>query len=202
MSDKNQPQTLRIFVSATSDLEAERAIVGKALADLPVQIRAEIRRTPASGAKNDDVYELIANVDRLYFMLGRDITAPAGAEWHMARQLERNILPLYNGSRLSPAAQQFKQNSLATWQEFSNVSHLAALITFDLIKTLNHPQNRYGLTVTESELLRTHGTRLRQKAASEAATIVAEPGGAEGGGVLLDNLRQDPYDAVLIDTDK
>ncbi len=199
MAEKIQPQTLRIFVSATSDLESERAIVGKALADLPVQIRAEIRRTPASGAKNDDVYELISNVDRVYFLLGRDITAPAGAEWHMAMQLERSIMTLYNGASLSPAAQQFKQNSLAQWQEFQSVSQLAAHITFDLIKTLNHPQNRYGLTVTETELLRTHGTRLRQKAAAGAETIVAEPGGAEGGGVLLDNLRQDPIDAVLIE---
>lgn len=199
MAEKIQPQTLRIFVSATSDLEAERAIVGKALADLPVQIRAEIRRTPASGAKNDDVYELISNVDRVYFLLGRDITAPAGAEWHMAMQLERSIMTLYNGAPLSPAAQQFKQNSLARWQEFQNVSQLAAYITFDLIKTLNHPQNRYGLTVTESEMLRTHGDRLRHKAAAEAATIVAEPGGVEGGGILLDNLRQDPLDAVLIE---
>lgn len=199
MVEKIQPQTLRIFVSATNDLESERAIVGKALADLPVQVRAEIRRTPASGAKNDDVYELIANVDRVYFLLGRDITAPAGAEWHMARQLERSIMALYNGARLTPAAQQFKQNSLAQWQEFYNVSQLASHITFDLIKTLNHPQNRYGLTVAESELLRTHADRLRRKAAAEAATIVAEPGGAEGGGVLLDNLRQDPIDAVLIE---
>ena len=201
MSENHQPQTLRIFVSATNDLEAQRAIIGKALADLPVQIRAEIRRTPASGAKNDDVYELIANVDRVYFLLGRDISAPAGAEWHLARDLDRTIVPFYNGARLSPAAQQFKQNSLVQWQEFNSSAHLAALATVDLIKTLDHPQNRYGLTVTEADVLRTHAKRLGQKAASEAASIVAEPGGAEGGGVLLDNLRQDPVDAVLVDPD-
>ncbi|MCB0097003.1 MAG: hypothetical protein KDE46_14845, partial [Caldilineaceae bacterium] len=87
-------ETLRIFVSATSDMEAERAIVGRALAELPVKIRAEIRRTPAAGAKYDDLWELIGNVDRVYFLLGRDITAPAGAEWQLALQLERSLLPL------------------------------------------------------------------------------------------------------------
>lgn len=192
-------ETLRLFVSATNDLEAERAIIGKALADLPTQIRAEIRRTPAVGGKYDDIYELIANVDRFYFLLGRDISAPSGAEWHLAWQLERSVCPLYSGARLSPAAQEFKRNSLVKWTTFSSGGHLAALVTIDLIKLLDHPANRYGLTVTELELLRTRGRALRHRAAAEADNILAEPGGAEGGGVLLDNMRQDPIDAVLID---
>ncbi|MEM7131359.1 MAG: hypothetical protein AAF702_33910 [Chloroflexota bacterium] len=194
-------ETLRIFVSATNDLESERAIIGKALADLPIQIRAEIRRTPASGGRYDDIYELIANVDRHYFLLGRDITAPAGAEWDLAWQLERSVLPLYSGARLSPAAREFKHNSFIKWQEFHSPPHLASIVTLDLIKRLNNAKNRYGLTVVEMETLRVHGERLQKKAAAEANSIVALPGGAEGGGVLLDNLRQDPIDAVLVNPD-
>ncbi|MEZ4677557.1 MAG: hypothetical protein R2932_25410 [Caldilineaceae bacterium] len=38
-------ETLRLFVSATKDLEAERAVIGHAIAQLPIQIGIEIRRT-------------------------------------------------------------------------------------------------------------------------------------------------------------
>jgi len=48
-------EILRLFVSATNDLESERAIVGRILAELPVKIGVEIRRTPASGGKYDDL---------------------------------------------------------------------------------------------------------------------------------------------------
>ena len=43
-------EILRIFVSATSEFESERAVIGRALADLPIEIGAEIRRTPVNGA--------------------------------------------------------------------------------------------------------------------------------------------------------
>ncbi len=72
-------EKLRIFVSATHDLEAARGVIGRAVADLPVEIGVEIRRTPVAGAPYDDIFELVANVDRFYFLLGRDIPAPAGA---------------------------------------------------------------------------------------------------------------------------
>ena len=90
-------ETLRLFISATKDMEHERAVIGQAIAQLPVQIGIEIRRTPAEGAPYEDIYELIANCDRVYFIMGKDITAPAGAEWFLSWKLERSILPLLWG---------------------------------------------------------------------------------------------------------
>ena len=72
-------------------------MIGRAVADLPMQIGVEIRRTPTQGAAYDDIFELIANVDRAYFMLGRDITAPAGTEWYLGWKLERSIMPMVCG---------------------------------------------------------------------------------------------------------
>jgi hypothetical protein len=100
-------ETLRLFVSATKDLEAERAIIGRAVAELPVKIGIEIRRTPATGAAYEDIYELIANCDRVYFLMGRDITAPSGAEWFIAWKLERSVLPLRLAGLPTPAGQDF-----------------------------------------------------------------------------------------------
>ena len=124
-------ELLRLFVSATQDLDAERAAIGRALADLPLQIGMEIRRTPAAGAALETMHELIANVDRFYFLVGQDITAPAGAEWLLAWKLERPVLPL----------------------------------------------------------------RRRQGAAQPAR----DPGGAEGGGVLLDMGHREPLLGVALD---
>lgn len=188
-------EILRLFVSATNDLEAERAVIGRAVADLPVQIRMEIRRTPVSGAKYDDIYELIANVDRLYFLMGADITAPAGAEWHLAWQLERAVLPLKSESRRSPAAREFMRSAPISWQLFRNATELAHLVSLDLVRMLQHPTNRYGLTVAELELLALHSRRMSHTQVEEPR----DPGGAEGGGIILDRGRREPLDGVRLD---
>jgi len=189
------PETLRLFVSATQDLEAERAVVGRAIAQLPVQIGIEIRRTPLSGASYETIYELIGNVDRFYFLMGEDITAPAGAEWFSAWKLERSILPLRRVSRRTPAAQDFMRSARIEWTRFHNGDELARIVALDLIRILNHAKNRYGLTLTELELLDTHRRRIGKATANERP---AEPGGAEGGGVLLDLGHREPITGVAL----
>jgi hypothetical protein len=188
-------EKLRIFVSATKDLDGERAIIGRALAELPVEIGAEIRRTPAEGASYDDIFELIANVDRVYFLMGSDITAPSGAEWQLAWKLERDVLPLRKPARLTPAAQDFVRPPLIEWKWFHTRRELWQIVTQDLVRILNNPKNRYGLSVTELELLALHGKRLRPR---EAAPVRV-PGGAEGGGVLLDSGHEVFDDNLLLE---
>ncbi len=191
-------ETLRLFVSATKDMEHERAMIGRAIAQLPVQIGIEIRRTPAEGAPYEDIYELIANCDRVYFLMGKDITAPAGAEWFSAWKLERSILPLRLASLPTPAGQDFVRLLPHGWQNFRNSQDLARIVALDLIDILNHPTNRYGLNVTELELLQTHRQRLTKLAATQPAAN-AELGGAEGGGVLLDLGHREPLEGVALD---
>lgn len=185
-------EKLRIFVSATRDMENERGVIGKALAELPVQIGAEIRRTPIEGASYDDIFELIANVDRVYFLLGADITAPAGAEWQLAEKLERSLYPLRKATRVTLAAQDFMRlGFFRGWTVFRTPAELERLITLDLVRILNHPKNRYGLNLNELELLNLHGQRIRESMPSAQA---AEPGGAEGGGVLLNAHEEEEED--------
>jgi len=175
-------ETLRIFVSATNDLEAERAVIGQTLAELPVQIGVEIRRSPVTGISYDNLFELVANVDRFYFLLGRDITAPAGAEWLLAIQLERSILPLRLAGSRTAAGQEFLRYWPLGWKTFRSQRHLAQRIGLDLIEILLHPANRYGLSVTEVTALHVY----KKKLSEGLVTTADEPGGAEGGGVLLD----------------
>jgi hypothetical protein len=69
------------------------------------------------------------------------------------------------------------------------------LVTLDLVQILQHPTNRYGLSVTELELLNLHARRLR----ADSPTPLPEPGGAEGGGILLDAGRREPVQGVALD---
>lgn len=184
------PETLRIFVSATNDLEAERAAIGQTLAELPVQVGVEIRRSPATGISYDNLFELIANVDRFYFLLGRDITAPAGAEWQLALQLERSILPLRLAGSRTSAGQEFLHYWPLRWKIFHSRSHAAQLVGLDLIEILLHPTNRYGLSVTEVAALHVH----KKKLSEGLVTEMEEPGGAGGGGVLLGPTHRDEID--------
>lgn len=185
-------EKLRIFVSATKDLEQERALVGRTLAELPVHVGAEIRRTPAEGVDYDTLFELISNVDRIYFLLGRDITAPFGAEWQLAIRLERTIIPYKLDGMRTQAGREFLRIAHAPWKPFQNSRQLGQQIGLDLIDTLLHPENRYGLQLMEVEGLQQSRQKLRRGLESSVSQSqssvrgVGVPGGAEGGGVILD----------------
>lgn len=151
-------ERFRIYVAATADLEAHRSIVSHLLARLPVQMGAEIRRCPPAGASYDDLFELISNVDRFYFLIGRDITAPAGTEWDLAVQLQRTIIPFRQRNPLTPSGFLFITRALLeiplrNWRFFETPLDLARLVAAELIDTLLHPENRYGLTTGEMLLL-------------------------------------------------
>ena len=186
-------EPLRLFVSATRDLEQQRAVIGRALADLPVKVGIEIRRTPLRGASYETIFELIANCDRMYFLLGQDITAPAGTEWDIARQLEIPLLPLRRVVTMTPAAQTFLHLAGMNWRSFSSDEELARIVVLDVIDLLLHPENRYGLTVGEIERLRAY-----RRTFSPERVTQGEPGGAEGGGVLLDDVRREPLEGKLL----
>jgi hypothetical protein len=188
-------ETLRLFVSATNDLENERAVIGRAVAQLPIQIGIEIRRTPARGAAYEEIFELISNVDRVYFLMGEDITAPSGAEWFIAWKLERDLLPLRRMGPRTPAGQDFMRLYPGKWAAFTSNDELARIVSLDLIRILQHPTNRYGLSVTELELLNNHARRLD----TVGRGALPEPGGAEGGGVLLDLGHREPIQGVALD---
>ena len=151
-------EKLRIYVAATADLETQRGVVAHLLARLPVQVGAELRRCPPEGASYDAPFERISNVDRVYFLMGKDITAPAGTEWDLAMQLQRPTLPLRRRNPITPSAflfitQAILQVPLKDWRFFETNLELARIIAQDLIELLLHPQNRYGLTAGETLLL-------------------------------------------------
>lgn len=187
-------EILRLFVSATNDLEAERALIGRSIAELPVQIGIEIRRSPALTPTYDEIFERVANVDRVYFMMGNDITAPAGLEWQLAWRLERSVLPIRRTPRPTPAAQEFFHLAPVPWIDFRTQRDLARIVSLDVARLLKHPANRYGLSLHELEQLAGYIRRLETK----RVTQVDEPGGAEGSAVLLDVGHREPLTGTAL----
>ncbi len=186
-------ETLRLFVSATADLEAERSIVATTLASLPAHNKVEIRRTPVRGDTYDNIFENIANCDRVFFLMGQDITAPAGQEWYLALDLERHIIPLRKEGPMTPAGRSFLHGTThLPWQVFRTAGGLEQIVGTQLVRILLHPRNRYGLTWNERALLQAH-----RFAGTEAESI--EPGGAEGGGILLDERDPDTVIGAVLD---
>jgi hypothetical protein len=189
-------EKLRIYVATTADLESYRSIISHVLARLPVQVGAEIRRCPPEGASYDSLFELISNVDRFYFLLGRDITAPAGTEWDLAMQLQRTVIPFRRRSPITPSAFLFitraiLQVELSDWRFFDTPLALARLVAIELIETLLHPENRYGLTTGETLLL---DQRLRDARSGLWPRPEDLPDDVlEEGGVILDS-RPDTED--------
>ncbi len=186
-------EVLRLFVSATRDLEPQRAVIGRAIANLPVRVGIEIRRTPPKKATQETIFDLIANCDRVYILLGRDITAPLGSEWAIARRLERPILALRAQVPTTPAAQEFLRFTQIKWAPFRSDEELARLVTLDVVDLLLHPTNRYGLAPDEIDRLLAYRRHLEAEEVAQG-----EPGGAEGGGILLDDRRREPLRGHLL----
>ncbi len=187
-------EVLRLFVSATRDLEPQRAVIGRAIAGLPVRVGIEIWRTPVEHAAIETIFDLVANCDRVYFLLGRDITAPMGSEWDIAHQLDRSVLTLRADVPLTPAAREFLHLTGTRWLVFHDDEELVRLISRDVINTLLHPMNRYGLTPEEIERLLAYRRHLQPQKVTNGKL-----GGAEAGGVLLDDLRREPIEGHLLE---
>lgn len=175
-------ELLRIFVGATNDLEAERAVIGRSVAELPVKIGIEIRRTPPLLPTTDEIIVRLAAADRVYFLMGNDITAPAGLEWDLAWRLERSVLPLRRSPRPTPAANEFFRLAPVLWHDFRNQAELARLVSLDLARLLHTPENRFGLTLPDLARMAAYIRTLEKT----PAPVVRDPGGAEGGAILIE----------------
>ena len=87
-----EKRLIRVFVSATSDLEPEREVIGEALARFPVPLGWEIKRTALPGEQVPAAIEEVRRSDFFLFMLGADITAPTGAELEAAVEAGVNLV--------------------------------------------------------------------------------------------------------------
>ena len=169
------PTRVRLFVSAGPEEEPAREQLGRALAELPVNVGWVIKRTP-------DV-DAVPECHLFVVVLGSDIWAPVGLELWWARRTEKPIAAYYTDAIRTPAGQAFLQdNALLEWKRYADLFGLRRVFLRDVSRFLLGHLERYGLTVIEAEMLRSFVGRLEQPAPS---SVAAETRGAAGGGVIL-----------------
>ncbi len=174
---------VRLFISAGPTEEPARELIGRALAELPVNIGWVIKRTP-------DV-DAVAECHLFVLVLGADIVAPVGLELWWARRTEKPILAYAAGIGRTPAGQGFwQENALLDWTRFADLPGLHRAFVTDISRFLLAHPDRYGLTLFEAERLRLWVAGLgRTPAATQAQpsadTAFAKATGAGGGGVIL-----------------
>ncbi|MCJ7550083.1 MAG: hypothetical protein MUQ30_10415, partial [Anaerolineae bacterium] len=94
------------YISAASDLEAEREILGRAVADVPGDL--DFRVVQSSDGNGLVDVDAIASADVHIVVMGGDIRAPVGLEWQLARQAGRSpVVFLRRGTLRTPSGQDF-----------------------------------------------------------------------------------------------
>ena len=193
--------TLLLYISAASDLEHERDILGRAVTEVPVTLAWRIVQTPLHGEPPD--LQAVAQADLHLLLLGGDIRAPVGLEWQVARRAGRTpALFLKQGAPRTPAAPAFVRylEDKFTWQAYKDGAdlHLQAL------KLLaDHIQDRlvyYALSPDELERL--HLWRGELEAGSKVLQVDEAPGGAGESSVIFSRERYTPSQGVLIQPKK
>ena len=178
---------IKLYVSAGPDLEAERDVIGQVVAGLPITLGWEIGRTPWPGQEmsGTSVHVTPYNCDFFVFLLGRDITAPAGSEWREAQTVRHPILPLLKRVPRSPAGLAFQHLGAGLWVPFTGPADVARRVRPWLIRHLLDRQQHFGLLLPEVEALLGLGALEPEHVATDSSQSAGAGQGAGGAGVIL-----------------
>jgi hypothetical protein len=180
-----------IYISAASDLMAEREALARMIAGLPVTLPWRIIQTPL-GAEPLEL-ESLQSADLYFLVMGSDIRAPVGLEWLTARRAQRPVNAfLKQGIGRTPAGQVFVSQTKVAWQPFADTAELSFRARQILAEHLTRYAIQYALTPTELEQLAALQTVEEKKEAI---------GGQEAGqsAVILSRERYTPSGGVIVD---
>lgn len=184
-----------LYISAGSDLAAEREVLGRAITEIPVDLGWLIVQTPIGGGRIDR--DAIEMADLHLFLLGSDVRAPVGYEWHLAREADRWPIPLLHyGVSRTPAASAFERyiRFQAPWFHYRDPADLRRRVLRLLSGYILGHATDFKLSLVEMETLAGWRKVLSNKPVDQE-TI----GGAGSGGVLLSQSRHRPLDGVPLE---
>lgn len=195
---------LRIFISVGPDLQAEREIIGKAIASLPVSLGWVIKYTPVRGEPLAPALDAVAAADFYVLILGVDIRAPAGSELYIARRTGKRILPFVKDVLHTPAASVFMKDASLKWEHFGAEDELRPLLQRALIQQILERAETFGISPVDWETLSASLAELREQEQLEPEKEKLAPGyrGAGAGAVIVAPGRDLPEDGVLIEKSK
>jgi len=141
---------VRLFISSSPDLAAEREALGQAVAELPISVGFEIgHTTPDESANIDETLAFIEQCDLYLIVLGADFAAPMGLEWQRAQGALRPTLAYAKRELHSPSAQKLLRESGVAWTPFETPQELKAKATQALVQALLDQGETFGLHVDD-----------------------------------------------------
>lgn len=191
-------ERVRLFISVTPDLEAEREAIGQAVAELPIDLGWVIKTTPTDGRPAREVVETVDRSHIYVLLLGADITAPVGLELAVARRSEKVVLAYRKRDVMrTPAAQVFQKDAQVAWVTYTTVGEMRRHFQEHLVRHLLERAVEYRLQPEEYTALQTFLETLQRE--EEMGTDVEEQRrGAGGGGVIISRTRDIPQGGVLV----
>ena len=184
-----------LYISAGTDLAGEREVLGRAVAEIPLDLGWRIFQTPRSGSRVDR--EAVELADLHLYLLGGDIRAPVGYEWAIAREAGRRPVPLLKTSvsRTPAGLDQVRFIGFqARWFPFQGAGDLRWRVLRLLSAYVLFRRSELGLSLVET------ATLLAWRKTLYARSVDTETvGGAGEGGVLLSQKRYEPLDGVPVE---
>jgi hypothetical protein len=186
---------LHLYISAALDLEKERESLSRTVAEIPVTLGWRIIQSPFHGEPlNTDA---IAQADVHILLLGSDIRAPIGLEWHLARRARR--LPavfLKQGVVRTMAALDFIRylEEQTTWRKYLDIADLRLQSLRFLTDHILTQADYYAIQSDELKKL----TSWRKELNTPEQTPPALHGGIGESSVVLSPERYIPSEGVLI----
>ena len=191
MSAQNRP--VIIYISAASDLMAEREVLARMIAALPVTLAWRVVQTPLSEAEVLNLEDLQA-ADLHVLLMGSDIRAPVGLEWYLIRRAGRpSVAFLKRGIARTPAGQVFIKEAGVSWRPFSDAPDLSRQIQRVVAEHLLRDALVYALTPVELEQLQ---NLLALEPSPEGSSQGQEAGHSA---IILSRERFEPGEGIIVD---
>jgi len=187
--------SLLLYISAATDLAPERDVLGRAVAEIPVDLNWRIVHSPHGNEPLDRA--AVTQADAHLLLLGGDIRAPIGLEYLAARQAGRLPYPLLKrDAGRTAAAEDFVRfvGRVAAWQPYEDAAALRRLALEHLAALILRQAERLRLTPTEMERLRQWQAALADDFAQPGTDVTR--GGAGESGLLFSQERFRPSGGV------
>ena len=181
-----------IYISAASDLMVERETLARMIARLPVTLAWQIVQSPLEGEMLD--LEALQAADLHLLLIGMDIRAPIGLEWHMAAYAGRQTVAfLKTDVARTLAGQSFVRETGIYWTPFKDPADLIRQAQQVLIDHLLKYDAPYALTPVEVE-------QLQALKAEDRTPVQTDSAGSDAGrsAVILSRERYEPSEGILI----
>ncbi|MBC7236958.1 MAG: hypothetical protein H5T69_14045 [Chloroflexi bacterium] len=176
---------LVIYVSASSEMDAECELLGRLLANITKSTRWVIKRTPGIHEHANPDLVTLKRSQFYLILMGSDITAPIGVELMAAQEAGIPILAYRNISgTATPAAAFFVHNAGVTWTRYESPAEFIHELERELITRLVEGTPGYGLNLSDIEDLSLRLERLKQGEQDKEVSEDKRRGAGRGGVIL------------------